>query len=144
MSPTVMCGKLKPWLMHGKPRPYCAAISLCKSWTAGFSSSQLSGTRLCLLAFQLMWRHTWKVIGQLIVPAPVCQMATAEQHSVSQWSQCLSNCSTGFKLLGTVGDWTPLTPNGNPVDSTLLTQYHKGYRLEVEPFMDSGQDIIRT
>ena len=50
--------------------------------------------------------------------------------SPSGVSQCLSNCSTGFKLLGRVGDWNPLSHSGNPVDSTLLTQYRKGYRLE--------------
>ncbi|KAL0019147.1 hypothetical protein WJX77_006289 [Trebouxia sp. C0004] len=50
--------------------------------------------------------------------------------SPSRVSQCLSDCSTGFKLLGRVGDWNPLSASGNPVDSTLLTQYRKGYRLE--------------
>ena len=45
-------------------------------------------------------------------------------------SQCLSSCSTGFKLLGRVGEWNPLSNSGNPVESTLINQYRKGYRLE--------------
>ena len=45
-------------------------------------------------------------------------------------SQCLSHCSTGFKLLGRVGQWDPLHASGNPVESSLVTQYRKGYKLE--------------
>ena len=45
-------------------------------------------------------------------------------------SQCLSSCSTGFRLIGRVGEWNPVTNSGNPVVSTLINQYRKGYRLE--------------
>jgi len=50
--------------------------------------------------------------------------------SPSGVNQCLSSCSTGFELLGRVGDWNPLDSSGNPVDSSLVAQYRKGYRLE--------------
>ncbi len=42
--------------------------------------------------------------------------------SPSGVSQCLSNCSTGFKLIGRVGNWNPLDSSGDPVGSTLITQ----------------------
>ena len=45
-------------------------------------------------------------------------------------SQCLSSCSTGFKLLGRVGEWNAQTNVGTPVESSLITQYRKGYKLE--------------
>ena len=45
-------------------------------------------------------------------------------------SQCLSSCSTGFKLIGRVCEWHPLANSGNPVESTLINRYRKGYRLE--------------
>ena len=45
-------------------------------------------------------------------------------------SQCLSSCSTGFKLIGRMGEWNVLTNSGNPVESTLINQYRKGYKLE--------------
>ena len=45
--------------------------------------------------------------------------------SPSGVSQCLSNCSTGFKQIGRNGDWYPLTHSGNPVDSTLIANVHK-------------------
>ena len=43
-------------------------------------------------------------------------------------NQCLSNLSTGFQLIGRVGDWTQLTHHGNPVQSIEVTQYRQGYR----------------
>ena len=45
--------------------------------------------------------------------------------SPSGVSQCLSNCSTGFRQIGRSGDWDPLTHSGNPVDSTLIANVHK-------------------
>lgn len=46
-------------------------------------------------------------------------------------SGCLSHLSTGFLLIGRVGDWDPSTTTvGNPVVSTDLAQYRKGYRMQ--------------
>jgi len=42
---------------------------------------------------------------------------------------CLSSLSTGFSLLGRVGSWSPVTPQGNPIQSAGLLHWHKGYRL---------------
>ena len=43
---------------------------------------------------------------------------------------CLSHPSTGFLLIGRVGDWDPSTITGNPVVSTDLAQYRKGCRMQ--------------
>ena len=37
--------------------------------------------------------------------------------------------STGFSLIGRVTSWTPETPSGNPIQSSLVSSYRKGYRL---------------
>ena len=49
--------------------------------------------------------------------------------SPSGVNQCLSSLSTGFNLIGRVISWTPETPSGNPVQSSLVSSYRKGYRL---------------
>ena len=38
-------------------------------------------------------------------------------------NQCLSNLSTGFKLVGRVGDWSLTHLHGNPIMSTEVMQY---------------------
>lgn len=38
-------------------------------------------------------------------------------------NQCLSNLSTGFQLIGRIGDWSPLNLSGNPIKSIEVTQY---------------------
>jgi len=43
---------------------------------------------------------------------------------------CLSSLSTGFSLLGRVGSWSPVTPQGNPIQSAGLLHWRKGYRLQ--------------
>ncbi len=50
--------------------------------------------------------------------------------SFSGVSGCLSHLSTGFMLIGRVGDWDHSTSTGNPVVSTDLTQYRKGYKMQ--------------
>ena len=50
--------------------------------------------------------------------------------SPSGVSGCVSNLSTGFMLIGRVGDWYHSTSTGNPVVSTDLTQYRKGYKMQ--------------
>ena len=49
--------------------------------------------------------------------------------SPSGVNQCLSSLSTGFNLIGRVTSWTPETPSGNPIQSSLVSSYRKGYRL---------------
>ena len=49
--------------------------------------------------------------------------------SPSGVNQCLSSMSTGFSLIGRVTSWTPETPSGNPIQSSLVSSYRKGYRL---------------
>ena len=46
--------------------------------------------------------------------------------SPSGVNQCLSSMSTGFSLITSL---TPETPNGNPIQSGLVSSYRKGYRL---------------
>ncbi len=43
-------------------------------------------------------------------------------------NQCLSNLSTGFQLVGRIGDWCQLNPFGNAIKSIEVTQYRQGYR----------------
>ena len=50
--------------------------------------------------------------------------------SPSGVSQCFSNLSTGFKQIGRNGEWNPISSTGNPVESTLIANYCKGYKLE--------------
>ncbi|KAL0020614.1 hypothetical protein WJX77_012096 [Trebouxia sp. C0004] len=45
-------------------------------------------------------------------------------------SGCLSHLFTGFMLIGRLGDWDHSTSTGNPVVSTDLTQYRKGYKMQ--------------
>ena len=49
--------------------------------------------------------------------------------SPSGVNQCLSSMSTGFCVIGKVTSWTPETPSGNPIQSSLVSSYRKGYRL---------------
>ena len=49
--------------------------------------------------------------------------------SPSGVNRCLSSMSTGFNLIGRVTSWTPETPSGNPIQSSLVSSYRKGYRL---------------
>ena len=49
--------------------------------------------------------------------------------SPSGVNQCLSSMSTGFCVIGKVTSWTPETPSGNPIQSSLVSSYGKGYRL---------------
>ena len=44
--------------------------------------------------------------------------------------QCLSHLSTGFDQLGRVGPWSSTTTHGNPILSTIIGNYRKGYRLQ--------------
>ncbi len=46
--------------------------------------------------------------------------------SPSGVNQCLSSMSTGFSLIGRVTSWTPETPSGNPIQSSLVSSYRKG------------------
>ena len=41
--------------------------------------------------------------------------------SPSGVNQCLSSMSTGFSLIGRVTSWTPETPSGNPIQSSLVS-----------------------
>ena len=34
-----------------------------------------------------------------------------------------------FSMIGRVTSWTPDTPSGNPIQSSLVSSYRKGYRL---------------
>lgn len=43
-------------------------------------------------------------------------------------NQCLSNLSTGFQLIGRIGDCSPLNLSGNPTKSIEVTQYPQGYK----------------
>lgn len=43
-------------------------------------------------------------------------------------NQCLSNLSTGFNLVGRVGDWYLHHFHGDPILSTKVIQYRPGYR----------------
>lgn len=49
-------------------------------------------------------------------------------NSPSGVNQCLSSTSTGFSLIGRVTPWTPETPSGNPIQSSLVSSYRKRYR----------------
>ena len=49
--------------------------------------------------------------------------------SPSGVNQCLSSMSTGFNPVGRVTSWTPENPSGNPVQSSLVSSYRKGYKL---------------
>ncbi len=49
--------------------------------------------------------------------------------SPSGVNQCLSSMSTGFSLIGRFTSLTPETPSGNPIQSSLVSSYLKGYRL---------------
>ena len=51
--------------------------------------------------------------------------------SPSGVNQCFSHLSTGFNQIGRVTSWTPEVPSGNPVQSSLVASYRKGYRLQV-------------
>lgn len=48
--------------------------------------------------------------------------------SPAEINQCLSNLSTGFQLMGRIGDWCQLNPHGNPIKSIEVIQYRQGYR----------------
>ena len=50
--------------------------------------------------------------------------------SPSGVNQCLSRLSTGFNLIGRVNSWTPEAPSGNPVQSSLVASWRKGYKLQ--------------
>ena len=43
---------------------------------------------------------------------------------------CLSSLSTGFSLLGRVGSWSPVTPQGNHIQSAMVLHWRKGYKLQ--------------
>ena len=48
--------------------------------------------------------------------------------SPARVNQCLSNLSTGFQLIGRIGDCSPLNLSGNPTKSIEVTQYPQGYK----------------
>ena len=50
--------------------------------------------------------------------------------SPTEVNVCLSNFFTGFTLIGRVGNWNPLTRQGNPILSTDICQYRKGYKMQ--------------
>lgn len=50
--------------------------------------------------------------------------------SPSGVSGCFAHLSTGFQLLGNIGEWDPLTGRGDPAQSTDVYQYKKGYHKE--------------
>ena len=50
--------------------------------------------------------------------------------SPSGVNQCFSSMSKGFGLIGRVASWTPEAPSGNPIQSSLITSYRKGYRMQ--------------
>ena len=42
----------------------------------------------------------------------------------------MSHLSTGFDQLGRVGPWSSTTTHGNPILSTVIGNYRKGFRLQ--------------
>ena len=49
--------------------------------------------------------------------------------SPSGFNQCFSSIFAGFNLIGRVTSWTPETLSGNPIQSSLVSSYCKGYKL---------------
>lgn len=51
--------------------------------------------------------------------------------SPSGVNTCCASLSRGFEQLGRVASWVPETPSGNPIHSSLISSWRRGYKLQI-------------
>ena len=96
------------------------------AWLAWLPESMAKGLSTCTPADILVYMesHWLPLHGGTMLPEGTLIA------SPSGVNACLSNFSTGFTLIGRVGDWNSLTSQGNPILSTDICQYRKGYKMQ--------------